>query len=740
MLSHAMSPRKVTTPRGGMRGDAFRFGTTEREEVSWTAPIDEDRAMAVVGSPPAAAVPRRSPAGAELVRDDAPGNVEAASIPAVGSEYSEYAVATPLAERIMAGSAVSAAAAVNIPPVARGESRESLANSSYADYEDAVEEHHHQEVYTGRESNAVADDSAERTELQELADSYGAAMDGTAAAEGGEGQRPTPVEAPPADNEYYMQQNSYYNNQQQQTHEEHQVHEPYYQTEQASADQGQQQHQQQHQDVAVDQTQQQSGQQYYDQNQYYYGQQQLQQRAYEAAEQPQEQQQPPPVPVPPLSVSKASTAPEHSVLPTPPPRSQPATTTTRIEASHAEDVLTLSLELERVRSQLAATTDQLSASVDQVAKLQGDNDRAHDELNALHSQLETHNERSSYQLSGLQRQLDLERTKSSAAEEDAALALELAKEAQVAKEECETWLGRSLEEIDLWKERCGDAERMLKEAQERGGSAQREEETKKSVHWGDECPPSPVMSDDGFGCEAGGDVGAVLTSPAVGQKMPPPPPPPRVPGWGANADADNADTDDGLDDVAAAEGITTPSKSAVASGRAYLHRHSPSPLKAEMGGMSPHPRTQASELLRKSAETRRLLRERLTGPGQRFGGGPRPPMAGVSNSVPSDPSGRGGDDFASRQGAACRAVGRAIRESGARLNPGAAPLLSNEAWSNAGVDDGTDGEGGTVAQLESMVRDYCVGVEGTICKQRERIDELLAFCDHLEKEVVLLAK
>ena len=56
----------------------------------------------------------------------------------------------------------------------------------------------------------------------------------------------------------------------------------------------------------------------------------------------------------------------------------------------------------------------------------------------------------------------------------------------------------------------------------------------------------------------------------------------------------------------------TPSKAAVASGRAFLHRASPSPRKD--GVLSPHPRQQAAELLKRSAETRRLLRERLVVP------------------------------------------------------------------------------------------------------------------------------
>jgi len=191
---------------------------------------------------------------------------------------------------------------------------------------------------------------------------------------------------------------------------------------------------------------------------------------------------------------------------------------------------------------------------------------------------------------------------------------------------------------------------------------------------------------------------------------------------------------------------------------------------------------QAYDLLKKSAETRRLLRERLT-PGRigpRGGGGGQqqhnhhgiiPLPKHISSSLSLN-----ADGFASRQGAACKAVGRAIRESGERLK------LHGTWWSspsshsnndNDAVDDETNGlvvlpreydigerivtssslavtitssssscnneSGGnvkTVAELESMVREYCGKVENTIGQQQRKIDELLAFCDHLEKGVI----
>ena len=132
----------------------------------------------------------------------------------------------------------------------------------------------------------------------------------------------------------------------------------------------------------------------------------------------------------------------------------------------------------------------------------------------------------------------------------------------------------------------------------------------------------------------------------------------------------------------------------------------------------------------------RLLRERLT-PGYN-GSLQRPPMSNSKMPRPSsETSLHENDTFASRQGATCKAIGRTIRESGARLK------LDGKWWDTFMLTNGNGSSPASepviegVAQLESMVKGYCGGVEGTIGQQREKIDELLAFCDHLEKEVML---
>ncbi|KAL3767615.1 LOW QUALITY PROTEIN: hypothetical protein ACHAW5_004056 [Stephanodiscus triporus] len=179
---------------------------------------------------------------------------------------------------------------------------------------------------------------------------------------------------------------------------------------------------------------------------------------------------------------------------------------TAIEASHVEDVLALSLELERARSRLASALQQLSDAASRGNDLQARNDHLQRELTALTSRFEAETERSAEQLVTLRRQLQSEMVKSKAAEEDATLALELAKESQSNKEECEMWLTRSLEEIDLWKGRYME----LKEERRRGdGDGWEFDEPKKSVRFKVEnateeddyeeegCPPSPIGAERG---------------------------------------------------------------------------------------------------------------------------------------------------------------------------------------------------------------------------------------------------
>lgn len=483
--------------------------------------------------------------------------------------------------------------------------------------------------------------------------------------------------------------------------------------------------------------------------------------------------------------------------------------TSKIEASHAEDVLTLNLELQRVRAQLSSTTNQLVHATEQISTLQGQNDNLKVELtNNINS--------TQVVVSTIQQQLEYEQRKSKAAEEDATLALELAKSAQSTKEECEMWLSRSLDEIDLWKGRYMELlekkKLMVATASSTTSSSmvdmdhdddddmannndhlQNRDQSQKSVRFKEDCPPSPVVSEDGtFGSSMDEEEEEDSSSPLLESKLAPtplPPPPPNTPATNDKAvwttpvlvkEYGSSSTLSGVinnttsgssnsemihqlqktgglmfspsssssSDGAAA---TTPSskEAAIAAGRAYLYRalsppqsasSSISPYKHHNDHLSPHPRVQASELLKKSAETRRLLRERLT-PGRHGKKLARPPTnavaaALVQNTTYTDNS------STSNQGAvrAVKSVKKMILESGSRLklkgvwwSNKAAFLLANSSCSiRVG---GGGGDEMNVDELDQMVKIYCHSVERTIGVQSVKIDELLAFCDHLENQV-----
>lgn len=170
----------------------------------------------------------------------------------------------------------------------------------------------------------------------------------------------------------------------------------------------------------------------------------------------------------------------------------------------------------------------------------------------------------------------------------------------------------------------------------------------------------------------------------------------------------------------------TPSKSAVANGRLYLHNASP--LLSPNGVLSPNPRIRASELMKRSAETRRILRERLSASGQLTGPSPPPSMAHIA-AVAAKTKGNAMSNDASQQGGAVfKTIGIVLYESGHRLK------LDGRKW--APTQNGSHVVIATGAALETMVKDYCGQVEVKIGQQKEKIDELTAFCDHLEVEFI----
>ena len=139
--------------------------------------------------------------------------------------------------------------------------------------------------------------------------------------------------------------------------------------------------------------------------------------------------------------------------------------------------------------------------------------------------------------------------------------------------------------------------------------------------------------------------------------------------------------------------------------------------------MSPHPSTRASELMKRSAETRRILRERLSSSSGRLdSSGPSPPpsMAHIAAVTSATKGGKNAtsNDASHNQGAVVyKNVANVLHESGNRLK------LDRKKWTSLNQD------GATATALESVVKDYCGQVEG-------KIADLTAFCDHLEVDFI----
>ncbi len=381
------------------------------------------------------------------------------------------------------------------------------------------------------------------------------------------------------------------------------------------------------------------------------------------------------------------------------PRKQP-TTSARLQESHAEDVLTLALELERTRSALKAATAQL-------ANIQSQNEDLQSQLLETDKISSSDQQQSTQSYAQLVEELRMEKFRSKAAEEDAALALELAKDAQAAKEECEEWLTRSLDEIEFWKEKCLSMEKKVGQQQQSVEEVGDDEnDNKKLVRFKEECPPSPVVSVEGDDSTTVDET----------EKRPQYPfhPTPKNDTWSTPQITGNKRM------LFTPNSAPTPSsKSAVANGRLYLHNASPT----LSGELSPHPSIRASQLLKRSAETRRILRERLSSSGVRIdSSGPVPPPS-MAQIAAMSAKNKGNtiavsNDTSHQGGAVYKTVANLLQDSGHRLK------LNGEKWKL--TQDG----------LETMVKDYCGQVEGKIGQQKEKIDELTAFCDHLEVDLI----
>jgi hypothetical protein len=127
----------------------------------------------------------------------------------------------------------------------------------------------------------------------------------------------------------------------------------------------------------------------------------------------------------------------------------------RLARSHAEDVLSLSLELERTKQALEnermAHDDTRSGLTEARAK----NTQLDTQIQKLLDDMETQRGDHDRQVDGLQQELNRAQMRVEAAEEDAQLALDLAKGNADSREQLEIWLQRALQEIEVLRSQFG---------------------------------------------------------------------------------------------------------------------------------------------------------------------------------------------------------------------------------------------------------------------------------------------
>jgi len=121
----------------------------------------------------------------------------------------------------------------------------------------------------------------------------------------------------------------------------------------------------------------------------------------------------------------------------------------RLARSHAEDVLSLSLELERTKQALDHERMAHDETRSTLSEARAKNTQLETQIEKLLNDAETQREDCGRQMDGLQQELNRAQVRVEAAEEDAQLALDLAKGNAESREQLETWLQRALQEVEV---------------------------------------------------------------------------------------------------------------------------------------------------------------------------------------------------------------------------------------------------------------------------------------------------
>jgi len=350
----------------------------------------------------------------------------------------------------------------------------------------------------------------------------------------------------------------------------------------------------------------------------------------------------------------------------------------RIAQHHAEDVLKLSLELERTKQALKSEQRMHEECKTSLASMRSKTSALEEQNQKLLEDLEKERKQSTQEVSNLKQELENGRLRLQAAEEDAQLALDIAKDSAEQRDQMEDELQMALKEIEELKAKNktnGDKQEFVAEtptpkrhvrfADSENQGAQQQEETKT--------PES------------------VFATP-----------------------------------MSSASGVL--SRSLVASGRQVLRR--------ELAA-SPEDVVVRLELTpAKSAERRQRLRQRLTELDDLIVASSSPSRGTPINSPLRLPAGTTGTNGENENAAIkkkleeCHAAAKILQTSGKRLD------LDGYWWRSTNSVAGKTPLPHPI-QLDVMARQYCQNVEFKIDRQQKEINELESLCGYLEKKLVL---
>lgn len=276
----------------------------------------------------------------------------------------------------------------------------------------------------------------------------------------------------------------------------------------------------------------------------------------------------------------------------------------RLAQSHAEDVLTLSMELERTKQALERERHEHDTTRMLSSQHRAKSQQLEIQMEKLLSEMEEKREESGRKIDALNQEVLRSKVRVEAAEEDAQAALDLATESASSRDQLEHWLQSAMEEVTVLREQLA--------AQQQNGGSTTTPNKKNHVRFAESPTIVTVPNRDG-------------TLPAT----PPPPPPPPSPST-----------------------PSTPSRSMVAAGRNLL-----------AAARSPDQVHEVCLTPQKSAERRQRLRERLRALDEDVIVIATPPKKTAP--PPPPPPARGGVDMGLAKNAlqTCHAVANVLRES-----------------------------------------------------------------------------